>query len=159
MSGEMEDRSVGPGSGRDFGARIGLGGSPSFSAAFCTAFMLIVGPPFTFASSSGSYSVRPTLITTLTPAFSASFCTSSSLSRAYASVSFSKTKCEIFHSLKSLGRTVCGASRMTCSFCFLLSLVSEDETSFWQSILKLRVSHRFHNGLKSLPWLTGIAIG
>lgn len=59
----------------------------------------------------------------------------SSLSRAYASVSFSNTRCEIRHASNSFGNSVCGASRITNSFDFGLSLVRDAERSFWQSSL------------------------
>ena len=145
-------KAVLPGSGSDLGADIGRGMSPSFFAAWqtistllrspkslltCSTWViLIVGfPPLAFTSSSGSYSVLPVLIITFTLASFASCNTFSSRSRAYASVSFSKTKCDIFHALKSFGNTVCGASRTTKSFDLGLTFVIDLERSDWQSSL------------------------
>lgn len=131
-----ESRGVSPGSGRDSGVGKGFATAPSFSAACCTWVILIVGFfPFASTSLSGSYSVLPILVITSTPASVACFITSSSLSLAYASVSFSNTRCVIFHALNSFTRIVCGASRTTNSFDFLFSLVMEAERSDWQSSL------------------------
>ena len=93
--------------------------------------------PFALTSSSGSHSVLPYLVMTSTPACLASFLTSSSRARAYASVSFSKTRCVTLQDLNSLGSRVCGASRSTWSLELELSFVMLSETSFWQSSLRL----------------------
>ena len=116
-------RDVSPGSGRNFGAGIGLGIGPILGPAVWTWVIVIVGfPPFFLTSSSLSHKVLPDLTITSTPASLAAFITAASRSRAYASVSFSKTKCVIFHALKSFGKSVWGASRMRNSFDFLLRL-------------------------------------
>jgi len=92
-------------------------------------------PPFVLTSSSGSYRVLPILTITSTPASAAISRTFVSLSRAYASVSFSKTRCDIFQALKSFVRTICGASRTTNNFDFGFNFVIEEERSDWQSSL------------------------
>lgn len=100
--------------------------------------MLIVGlPPLAWTRSSGSYNVLPSLWITLTPAFLAISMTAWSLSRAYASVSFSNTRCEIFHSLKIFPSTVCGASRTTKSLDLGFNFVIDFDRSDWQSRLDL----------------------
>ena len=97
----------------------------------CTCVILIVAfPPFALTSSSLSHNVRPLFTIISTPISLALPITSSSLALAYASVSFSKHKCVIPHSLINFGNTVCGASLTTSNFCFGFSAVREEERSF-----------------------------
>lgn len=118
-------------------------------------------PPFALTSSSGSYNVLPILTITSTPASFACLITFSSRSRAYASVSFSKTRCVIFHALKSFVRSVWGASRITNSFDFGFNFVIEAERSDWQSSLcKIDSAKRpsSYSSLFCAAYPTGIAI-
>lgn len=132
--GKLGLKSVEPESGRDLGFGRGLGMAPTLAPTACSCRMLIVGLPlFCLTTSSGSHSVLPTLVTTSTPDLFAASTTASSLSLAYASVSFSNTKCVIRHSLNNLGSTVCGASRTTKSLELGFSSVMEADRSLMQS--------------------------
>ena len=125
---------ISPGSGNVFGASIGLSISPTFAPAACSCPKLIVGLPlFLFTTSSLSQSVLPLLTTTSTPASSAILLTFSSLSRPYAFVSFSNTKCVMPHAFHSFGSSVTAGSLRTNSLLFAFSLVMLALTSRWQS--------------------------
>ena len=101
-----------------------------------TCVIDIVGlPPFFFISSSGSYKVLPTFVTTCTFASRASRITSASRPFPYVSVSFSKTRCVMRHAFHNFGKSVCGASRMRKSFDLGLSFVIDFDKSLWHSIL------------------------